>query len=95
MCSVIITTAGNPKHPLEEIAEGIRQAKEKVWAVVYKFDEIIDMKTNPIRPALEAAINRGDDLATGLTQRALCIPISFSECLSNPNLRDAAECAGG
>ncbi len=35
----------------------------------------------------------GDNLATGLTQRALCIPLSFSECLSNPNLRGAAECA--
>jgi hypothetical protein len=34
-----------------------------------------------------------DGLAPGLTQRAACIPISFSECLSNPNLRDAAECS--
>lgn len=34
----------------------------------------------------------GDNLATGITQRAVCIPLSFSECLSNPNLRGAAEC---
>ena len=34
-----------------------------------------------------------DGLAEGLTKRAACIPISFSECLSNPNLRGAAECS--
>ena len=37
----------------------------------------------------------GDDMDPGLTQRASCIPIAFSECLSNPNLRDSPQCAAG
>ena len=34
-----------------------------------------------------------DELDASITKRASCIPISFSECLSNPNLRGAAECS--
>lgn len=35
----------------------------------------------------------GDNLYPGITKRASCIPIAFSECLSNPNLRDSAACS--
>jgi hypothetical protein len=34
-----------------------------------------------------------DELDPSITQRASCIPISFSECLSNPSLSGAAECS--
>ncbi len=34
-----------------------------------------------------------DGLASGLTKRASCIPISFSECLSNPALSGSSACS--
>lgn len=36
----------------------------------------------------------GDDLDPSISKRASCIPISFSECLSNPNLSGTAACGG-
>jgi hypothetical protein len=35
----------------------------------------------------------GDELYPGITKRASCIPIAFSECLSNPNLSGSAACS--
>ncbi len=53
-----------------------------------------DRSTLPSVQFLRGLLPLADDgLAPGLTKRAACIPISFSECLSNPNLRGAAECS--
>jgi hypothetical protein len=34
----------------------------------------------------------GDDMDPSISKRAACVPISFSECLSNPSLRDSPAC---
>lgn len=34
----------------------------------------------------------GDDLPPSISKRASCIPVAFSECLSNPNVRGTSAC---
>ena len=53
-----------------------------------------DRSTLPGVQFLRGLLPLADDgLASGLTKRASCIPISFSECLSNPELSGSSACS--